>query len=234
VSRSILAGVDGCRSGWICVRQVDDGAIDAEIFTSFRQLLRHLENASIIAVDIPIGLPTANDRLCDKLARQLLRAPRASSVFPVPVWAAIYEHDYSAACAKHRAADGRALSKQAFAIRPKILEVNELIRSDIVLQDRVREVHPEVCFAVWNNGLAMRHRKTDAAGAAERERLIDQVWPGERNRMAKRLGRSGYQPDDLNDAFAALWTATRIIGGRARTLGAPISDQYGIKMELWA
>ena len=75
------------------------------------------------------------------------------------------ETDYTVACAKHRDADGRALSKQAFAILPKILEVNQLVLNQAALQDRVREIHPELCFAVWNGGRAMQHRKSDRTGA---------------------------------------------------------------------
>jgi hypothetical protein len=37
--------------------------------------------------------------------------------------AVVHETDYQGACAKHREVDGRALSRQAFAILPKILEV---------------------------------------------------------------------------------------------------------------
>src|SRR3989442_13288566 len=135
-----VAGVDGCRAGWLCVR-LQDGVVEGEVFATFKQLLALLEASSVIAVDIPIGLPTSGERACDRMARQLLGAPRASSVFPAPIWAVTNETDYTVACVKHRAADGRALSKQAFAILPKILEVNQLVLNQAGLQDRVREIH---------------------------------------------------------------------------------------------
>src|SRR5205823_1026990 len=114
------------RAGWLCVRS-QDGVVDGEVFASFKQLLALLQATSVIAVDIPIGLPTSGERVCDRMARQLLGAPRASSVFPAPIWAVTDESDYAVACAKHRDVDGRALSKQAFAILPKIVEVNQLV-----------------------------------------------------------------------------------------------------------
>ncbi len=228
-----IAGVDGCRAGWLCVR-LQDGVVEGEVFASFKQLLALLQSTSIIAVDIPIGLPTTGERACDPMARQLLGAPRACSVFPAPIWAVTNETDYTVACAKHRDADGRALSKQAFAILPKIVEVNQLARNQAGLQDRVREIHPELCFAVWNGGRAMQHRKSDPAGAAERELLIDREWPAARLGVLRSLGRSGWQPDDLNDAFAALWSATRIASGVAKVFGSQARDQHGLRMEMWA
>jgi predicted RNase H-like nuclease len=228
-----VAGVDGCRAGWLCVR-LQNGVVEGEVFASFKQLLALLEATSVIAVDIPIGLPTSGERACDRMARKLLGAPRASSVFPAPIWAVTNETDYTVACAKHRDADGRALSKQAFAILPKIVEVNQLVLNQAALQDRVREIHPELCFAVWNGGRAMQHRKSDPAGAAERERLIDREWPGARFGVLRSLGRSGWQPDDLNDAFAALWSATRIASGVAKVFKSQATDQHGLRMEMWA
>jgi predicted RNase H-like nuclease len=228
-----IAGVDGCRGGWLCIDELD-GALRGQIFESLSDLLKGLPTASVVAIDIPIGLPDSGERECDRLARKLLRAPRASSVFPAPVQAVVGETDYLEACRKHRDIDGRALSRQAFAILPKIREVNLLLVNRPALQDRVKEVHPEVCFAAWNDGTAMRHRKSDSLGRAEREQLIDAAWPGRRQRVVAGFRRGAYQPDDVNDAFAALWTARRIFGGTADVLGAGPIDRHGLRMEMWA
>jgi predicted RNase H-like nuclease len=64
--------------------------------------------------------------------------------------------------------------------------------------------------------------------------LIDNEWPGERERLARELGGSGYGIDDLNDAFAALWSAKRIASGTAEVYGSQEIDQYGLRMEIWA
>ena len=228
----IIGGVDACRAGWLCVRQ-DNSKVDGEVFTTFQEALRFLDTAAIIAVDIPIGLSSAGERPCDPLARQLLGFSRAGSVVPPPVWAVVHETNFELACSKHRATDGRVLSKQAFEILPKILEVNDLMRRQVDLQERVREIHPELSFAVWNDGRAMKHRKSDPAGKVEREKLIDRQWP-QRARVAGTLRRAGHQLEDLNDAFAALWTAARITRGAAKVLGPPTPDQYGIRMQVWA
>ena len=46
--------------------------------------------------------------------------------------------------------------------------------------------------------------------------------------------QGAYKYDDLNDAFAALWTARRIATGTARVLSSQSIDKYGLRMEMWA
>lgn len=229
-----VAGVDGCRGGWLCVEE-NDGALRAFVAKSVNELLADLRGVSIIAIDVPIGLPDSGERPCDPIARRLLRPPRASSVFPVPVRDILGERDYKTACSRHRQIDGRGMSRQAFAILHKIHEVDLLLAHEPGLQQRVREIHPEVCFAVWNGGLAMKHKKSIPQGLAERQLLIDKEWPSQRQKVARHLRVREYQPDDLNDAFAALWTARRIVAGTATVL-SPLraTDRNGLRMEIWA
>ncbi len=227
-----VAGVDGCRGGWLCLEEKGD-TLRTFVAGSFDQLLDYLGDAAVITIDVPIGLPDSGERPCDPVARQLLRAPRASSVFPVPIRTVALERDYQTACAAHRQVDGRALSRQAFAILPKISEVDFRLSAKPELQQRVREIHPEVCFAVWNNGVPMKHRKTLPLSRVERERLIDGMWP-DRPRLLAECRGSAYEADDLNDAFAALWTAKRIVAGTASVLGPQGSDSHGLRMEMWA
>jgi hypothetical protein len=100
---------------------------------------------------------------------------------------------------------------------------------------RIHEVHPEVSFATWNGGRALQHSKARAAGRAEREQLIDAIWKGERERLWSRVRGRGCRPDDLNDAFAALWTAVRIVRGTARRRPQAMeTDEHGLRMEFVA
>src|SRR5258708_2795984 len=96
-----VAGVDGCRGGWLCLEQRDE-ATRGSVSRTSSQVWNPLRPATIIAIDVPIGLPEAGERSCDQLARRLLRAPRASSVFPTPIRSVLHEKDYETACAKHR------------------------------------------------------------------------------------------------------------------------------------
>lgn len=70
----------------------------------------------VLAIDIPIGLTAHGPRDCDILARKLLRAPRASSVFPAPVRAVLGATTYQEATSRSEAACGQRMSQQAFGI----------------------------------------------------------------------------------------------------------------------
>lgn len=96
-----IAGVDGCREGWLCVEECE-GRLAARIFRSFADLLAALPGASVIAVDIPIGLPEQGKRDCDTAARRALSPTRTSSVFPTPVLGVLHETHYPTANLKHR------------------------------------------------------------------------------------------------------------------------------------
>lgn len=226
--------MDGCRGGWVAVVE-SRGAVVALVVKSIAELMTTLDQDALIAIDIPIGLTDFGPRLCDKAARGLLGKPRASSVFPAPNRPVLAASTHRRACQIRQSIDGKKVSKQAFAIYPKVHEVDELLRSSPDLRDRVREVHPEVSFAYWNGGRAFAASKKSADGAAKRERLIDSVWPGVRLELRTRLPRDAVQRDDLNDAFAALWTARRIAAGLAVTLPSmPSRDSQDLPMEIVA
>jgi predicted RNase H-like nuclease len=229
-----VVGGDGCTEGWLFIVEAD-GQLDAGVAPDLQSLLSGVTDDAIVAIDVPIGLPDSGPRSCDLEARRLLGVPRGSSVFPAPVRACLGAATYSDACAAHVSADGRRMSQQGFGILRKICEVDRMLSGDPRLQDRVREVHPEVCFAVWNNGMPMLHRKSRGPGRVEREALIDSVWPGERERLRRVLRGHRYKADDLNDAFAALWTARRIRNNEAAVLPVvPRKDTHGLRMEMVA
>ena len=79
----MIVGLDGCRDGWIAAI-LESGVTRLQVLGSLESLF---ENPALITavIDVPIGLPETGPRRCDLLARQLLRAPRASSVFPAPL-----------------------------------------------------------------------------------------------------------------------------------------------------
>ncbi len=62
---ALLAGVDGCRGGWVVVMGYMWpllAKIMTEIFGSFQEVLEITEGCDDIADDMPIGLPDARIR----------------------------------------------------------------------------------------------------------------------------------------------------------------------------
>jgi predicted RNase H-like nuclease len=88
-----LAGVDGCRAGWIAAfARPQGGEVRLRVVPRFAEVTAAREAPAIIAVDIPIGLPEQarrGGRTADNVARSLLGA-RKSSVFSVPSRRAVF------------------------------------------------------------------------------------------------------------------------------------------------
>src|SRR5512143_4090806 len=143
----LIGGADGCKGGWVLVTQdLRTGFVSWQRCSTASELFYRSPELDIIALDIPIGLTEKGGRVCDQEARQLLKGGRASSVFPAPVRAVLSATAYAEACRIGTTVEGKKLSRQAWAIAPKIREVDDLLRRDPQLRAKTREVHPEVCF----------------------------------------------------------------------------------------
>jgi predicted RNase H-like nuclease len=163
---------------------------------------------------MPIGLPDAGRRTADVLAKEAI-GPLRSSVFMTPVRAALRAEDHATASAVNSALAGEGVSQQAYALRHKLFEVEELLAATTT---RVVEAHPEVSFARMNGG-PLRARKSTWAGAELRRLLLaDQGIP-----LFGDLGTAGRSAgvDDVLDAAAAAWTARRVASGCAVALPDP-------------
>lgn len=229
-------GVDGCRAGWIAVSTtMVNSRFRWRVVSKLAELLADPSPPAVIAVDVPIGLPDVGARPCDLEARQLLGPGRASSVFPAPIRPVLAASCHTEASAARRAAEGKGLSIQAWAIVPKIREIDEALRADPDLRSRVREVHPELCFYFMAGGRPMKFAKKKAPGHAERLELLRMRFGHVIDEALSEMRGKGCGADDVLDAFVALWTAQRIMAGEAVTLPAhPGHDRFGLPMEMIA
>jgi predicted RNase H-like nuclease len=230
----LAAGADGCRGGWLCVTRDGAGTVASACFASAEALFSQQSRPDALAIDVPIGLLERGARECDRAARAAL-GRRRSSVFRAPLRAMLGAASREEACAIGERMDGKRVSKQTWGIVPKIREVDEALRRDPARTRWVREVHPELCFARWKGG-PLAYPKTEAAGRAERLALVAvhfgaAAFPAVRRRHS----RSEAADDDLLDAFAALWTAERVLRGEAVALpSSPPRDGMGLRMEIVA
>jgi len=238
-----LAGVDGCRAGWIVafVRPTGDET-RLRIVPRFVDVLAAPEAPARVAVDIPIGLPDRigpDGRGPERAIRPLLGA-RQSSVFSVPPRAAIDASDFAAACAAALAASEppRKVSKQLFMIAPKIREVDALLRADAACAGRVYEVHPELAFWRLNGERALDEPKKVKGvcyepGLALRRGLL--VAAGLPASVVMSAPPKGAGADDLLDALACAAIARRIYAGAARPFPDPPGrDAYDLPVAIWA
>ncbi len=114
-------------------------------------------------------------------------------------------------------------------VLPKIRDVDGLITP--ARQSQIREGHPEVSFAVMNNGRAMSNPKRRSAGREERLALLEKHFPRVRTQVA---GLGSFVGDAV-DALAMLWTARRAAAGQALVLPKESQvDDRGLRMEIVA
>ena len=149
-----VAGADGCRAGWFTVL-LENGHWKVFIFPDIFTLWQECREASLILLDIPIGLREKHtkERLCDLQARILLGHERGMSIFPAPCRDAIYTKNYKEACKINKRMTGRKLTIQTWNIIPRIREVDILLKK--LKSDRliVRETHPEICSGHYKGSI---------------------------------------------------------------------------------
>lgn len=76
-----LAGVDGCKSGWVVASETRSGQVAVDVVSCFSEVLGR--DYRLLVVDVPIGLLEHGTRLADQEARGLLKQ-RACCVFTAP------------------------------------------------------------------------------------------------------------------------------------------------------
>lgn len=185
-----------------------------------RTLLELLPRFDLIGIDMPIGMSDDGRRLCDTAARKAL-SHRSSTVFPVPPRSLVGLTDYVAANLESKERFGRGIPKQAFAIWPKIREVDAVARR---FPSRLVEIHPECSFAEMAGEIPPS--KHSEAGKKFREKVLGEHFSEVVTTLA------GAKPDDVLDAQAVLWSARRFAVGAHRTLGDGAPDACGLPMRI--
>lgn len=228
MTMSRVLGVDACRAGWVAIAWADEvtAYVDADIGAIAAQAAAD-GPVEVIGIDIPIGLADSSLRQADLLARKAA-GPRWASVFVTPVRGALGIDDYHEASALNGRLTGSGISRQAFNLRDKILQVDAWLPG---APCPVLEVHPELSFAELA-GAALMDSKATYAGAVHRGRLLAATGI----EVCGDLGLTGRQVgvDDVLDAAAVAWTAARFARGAARCLPDPpqrFSD--GVACAIW-
>ena len=240
-SKIEFVGVDGCPAGWFSVGFDRHGGCETNVFASFGELLAHHGEARLVLADIPIGLPQGSERRdCDSQARMLL-GRRRSSVFSAPTrqtveQAAASPKDYRAALEVERRFAGKGISRQSFAISPKIAEVDAvMLTRDASATPTVRECHPELCFRALNYRQPMKFSKKKSAGVAERLRVLEKIEPRSQEiyqGASSKFRRKVVGRDDILDALVAALVARERTDQLQSIPDVPPRDAKGLPMEM--
>ena len=232
-----VAGVDGCRGGWVVVwlhlREAAIVEYSLEYVGRFADVVLHRLKPKIVAVDMPIGLLSRREpggRTCDRDARKLL-GRRASSIFSPPIRGQL-------SATRYEQVRFGGLSRQAFHLIPKIREIDLLMPPS--LQRTVFEAHPELAFMMLTDR-PMKWNKKTPKGQGERLQALARTntWPftilrQELGSLLEPFPKRILVSDDVMDAWALAWTAYRLYLKKGnRVPQHPPKDQKGLRMEIW-
>ncbi len=222
-----IAGVDGCKRGWVMVRRDEEGRFTRRVF----EALRNLPKTDFVLIDIPIGLPARGRRDCDLEARRILGGMRGRSVFTGTRRPLLLMQNRECAHAWGRNQDGLGVNQQLWYILPKIREADDLIRSASGLN--FHEGHPELSFYAAA-GQPMKYNKKQKNGRYERLRALTGFIDDKTiDQWLRSTPGSGAACDDILDALALCRSAARLALGCHRTLPAnPPKDDFGLTMEM--
>ncbi len=189
----------------------------------------HRRSVVAAVIDMPIGLTNSGPRSCDLEARRILGRPQAASVFPAPLRPMLAATSYQQAQAIRQRIDGKGCSRQAFAIQAKVAEVDRMLRRSP--SRNFYEGHPELAFrelAGPSRPVASKHTRE---GRMARWQLLRPEFAA-----LEQVDPARPSSADSLDAYACLWTARRVLDGRARWV-PKASDQMDpeltVPMRIW-
>jgi predicted RNase H-like nuclease len=228
----VVAGLDGFKKRWVCIVLRNGAFHSARVFASLEAAAKGLSEATVIAVDTPIGFGTGNGRCAEHEAKEFVGARRNSVFLTLP--RAVYEAEtFAEAKALAKALTGKGLIKQSFELRKKMFEAEKAAAED----RRIVEVHPEVSFRELG-GEVLAYSKASWAGLLLRRQLLGrgciEIPDDLAASSANANGRSDPRracPDDVLDAAVAAWTAHRKATGIAERL--PRGDYVPSEGVIW-
>jgi predicted RNase H-like nuclease len=229
-----VVGVDGCRGGWFAVVLGSGRSWAIDVYKTIAELWDAMNSPSMILIDIPIGLPQTDRRICDVQARKLL-GRRGSSVFAVPCREALQAKNYRQACRINKQVTGVKLSIQTWNICSKIQEIDIWLQVTREAQPKIRESHPELCFWALAGKHTMAHSKKTLQGFTERFSILKKVYPQSSSIVKQALNqfqRKDLPRDDILDAIV-LAVCALFSAGKLKTVPPkPPVDKKGLVMEI--
>jgi predicted RNase H-like nuclease len=180
---------------------------------------------------MPIGLSRNGVRQCEVEARKLI-SPCGPRVFKTLPREALRfgQENWNAANQWSKDHGFGGISKQIWAIRPKIKEIDRAISP--ADQTRIVEAHPELAFARLNGGKPLDSKHTKAGLSARQEILLRAGFTNLDSWLQMLRGK-GAKADDLYDACALVLTAKNHLRGEGQFVPQREErDSRGLRMAI--
>ncbi len=225
-------GIDGCREGWV-VAYLDKARLRVERYKEIKDIFKVHFHAEEILIDMVVGLPESiGDIRPDSFARRIL-VGKSMAILAVPCRQSVYEDDENEMIRWNKSILDKGLGRQTIAIIPKIREVDRFLSDNPSYIPRVKESHPELCFARLKGGTLMSN-KSKEDGARERMEIlkeyIDDISMEEIRELAK---KNHCAASDIIDAACLAITANLSLSGETEVIPKiPMQDRRGILMRM--
>jgi len=229
-------GIDSCKKGWMVVN-ITHTSFEIGIFETIEEVYKEYKDSNSLIIDIPIGLP--EDKIQEEMrpdpsARHILGS-RGCTVFNAPCRQAVYNDTYEQASQANREIMEKGLSKQSFAICPKIKEVDLFLEKAPHFKNRLLESHPEVCFAKLNSNQPIMDSKGTKEGQEKRIAVLEQHYDktkdlidyANRNQQYRR-----YLVDIIDALCMAVIGIVALENGIKSIPESPKTDNRGIPMQM--
>lgn len=234
----MIAGVDGCRKGWLVATVESWPCTEVPqlvVCEEFGQVLDATADCRVVMVDMPIGLPEGKlPRSCDIEARKQLGAAWMR-IFYAPPHCTLDAHEPGEFQQRHREATGKGAGWPVWPLVKKLVQVNHTMTP--ALQERVKEFHPELAWQHLN-GETPPISKHKQGGVDQRISWLSSSVPGIDQIAAwkRKCGRA-VEVDDILDALVGLAAAQAFVDGpdlsRRLPSANPPCDERGLRMEIW-
>ena len=229
------AGIDGCKAGWLLI-SFDEGNARYEVLRNEKALQEAFENFDRIFINIPIGLEDESfERECDMLLRKKMGPDYAEDVIDPPIRPALMAPSYVEANMTSFDFTERNLSLPAWNITPKIKMVDELLRANKDLSDKVLESHPELLFQKLNGGMIYQ-KKNLKKGIKHRLELVkdkESIAEDFFREIKEDFRRNEVEEHDIVDALVMAHFAKSSIEKDLQTLPSKVEpDSEGMKRAI--
>ena len=127
------------------------------------------------------------------------------------------------------------MSRQSFAICPKIKEIDEFLLANPQYRNKLVESHPELCFAQLNSGTPIHENKKSDNGLKVRINLLSRHY--NKTQAIVNLEKGNYKLknclDDVIDALCLAVTGMMSsVTGLSRIPENPMANNRGLVMQM--
>lgn len=218
--------MDVWKGQWLAVVLRGRSYESTHVASEVANLLGEIGEAEAVGIDMPIGLTSGKERREADGAARAFVGPRRSSVFPTYPREVYKASTIQAAREVSLRLLDISTSDQAYRLGDRLLELERAVAG----RTNIWEVHPEVSFCAMA-GRHLTRPKTSWNGFHDRLNLLQEAGI-EIPASITEIGNAGIE--DVLDAAAAAWSASRIAEGSAASLPAEQTQFVGGRaLAIW-